>query len=1719
MSDILDRRPNQDACLRRWAAVVVILVGCGTPPAGGPVADVVGDLVADGADPDQADQTDSADAAFADTTSKVDAGCRLDSDCPSDGPCQLARCRADGSCLLVELCECKSDADCAPYDDGDLCNGTLYCDQKSAPFTCRLLLPSVVQCPVLGDSWCMASNCEPTTGACAQQPIHQGQACDDGDPCHLGRTCADGVCSGGVNACACTSDADCADLGGDACEPDWYCDKSTPLGACEINPASVTTCSTSGDTTCNKNVCDPANGACAMSAVATGTDCDDGDPCTPGDACEGGLCQPGTADLCACQNSKDCGAQEDGDVCNGTLYCDKSVDPPLCKLNPATVVLCPSVGDTACAKNACEPVSGVCKTTPIEGATCVKTTADACRWITLPAAATLAAPSPCDDDDACTTGEVCSGGTCGGGKDLCACGSDADCAKEEDGNACNGTLYCDKTSGACLLDASTVVTCAAVGDTACLKNACAPSTGGCMSTAAGLSKEICSGDKDGQTCRYEVVPPGQSELLDLPCDDGDVCTAGDVCKAGKCAAGTVVCLCNSHADCAAKEDGNLCNGTLFCDGITKSCKLNPATVVKCPTVADTACSQSVCQPLSGLCKPVAAKAGTTCDDGDPCTAPDTCADGKCGAGAAACACASNADCKVKEDGDPCNGTLYCDKSGPTPKCKVNPVSVVVCKGKSNSPCLVHACQPKTGTCAMVAGHDGWPCDDGSACTAADACKAGKCLGVVASCDDGNACTADACDVAAGCQHVAKVCNDNNPCTVDTCDKATGECLANAKALNGKQCDADGNPCTVADSCQWGTCTKGPPPVCKGGAKTCHQSVCKPVDKTNWTCVTSPQPNGTPCDDGKSCTVHSTCNKGSCNGGIQERYYVRYYKPPRTHGRFHAVAPDGEDLVAVGVTYSSSKSKNYGYRWWVVGLDAAGNVRWQRQEVGVKDSGNLRATAAADLGGGQTLVAGGISNAAGESNIRLVRYDDEGKLQWAQEYGHSGSHEMVYDMLMGKGGSALLVGIRTIKNVNHAHAVQVGANGQKVWEVSYGAPKRSNNANSATRLADGSLVLVGSNYNYDNKVRGALVLPVSASGKVGKGAVFGAGSTYHFTGVTQGAQGKLLAGGFDGTSKNFSAPLHGFSLPAKTAWKAPAQSWGRIERLIGTAKGRVAAVGYVKGKRYRAWVRVSDRYGNPLWNRTFGGSNHWQGFGLADLGNQGLAAVGWAAIGSKYRGLVVRMDHWGRTSCSSSGKCDGKPAGSCDDGKPCTSDWCDPSGACKHSNDNNRLCITNDGCSAKGQCSSGSCKPSAQGRLFASAHTYSGGTTTHAETVALTGGGYVATGQTYYNKRHSAWVTRYDAQGTPVWKTAFAMNNYTTWGASVLAMKDGGFVMLARNHPKWRYGTVLRRSGSNKLLWNKNFDTKYYERPLGLVRYLDGNFGVIVQRMNSKANNIRVRKYNTSAKTIWTGSTMGLGQTGQGSPWLPLVTKDAPGTGSTLYGFRGDARANGTAVIGGTLYNPDKSKKRFGWLAGLKSSGSAVWYKAYWNNLAYDHYILDVAAAPNGWSFAGGVRAGSKQEGWLLCLDAFGNVKCNNVWNPGKYGHGIDAVRALSTSEFLAGGWRMVSGKQRAWLGRFTVYGSLQWHRTLGSWNGYIHAIDELPGGDLLLGGSSSPNKTNLLFRSDRWGHLGCLAAGPCLSKSAKGCTDKNKCTADYCLSPKGCYHTKLPKNHCSSIYY
>ncbi len=237
-----------------------------------------------------------------------------------------------------------------------------------------------------------------------------------------------------------------------------------------------------------------------------------------------------------------------------------------------------------------------------------------------------------------------------------------------------------------------------------------------------------------------------------------------------------------------------------------------------------------------------------CDDGNACTTVDLCRDGRC-VGTSPVVCAAPAPCHDPGTCDPqtglCTDALQADGA----RCEDGDSCTVVdqclegnCLGDVPLDCPAPApchsagvCDPETGGCVYAPRSDGTPCDDGNACTRAEACQAGACVAqLTVDCDDGNACTDDTCVPERGCVHEGRpgCCRSDHDCT-------------------------DTSACTVNERCEAGRCTSDAV-VCADPAP-CVRGTCDPGSG----CTSVLVPDGAPCGGGDPCAGAAECAAGAC----------------------------------------------------------------------------------------------------------------------------------------------------------------------------------------------------------------------------------------------------------------------------------------------------------------------------------------------------------------------------------------------------------------------------------------------------------------------------------------------------------------------------------------------------------------------------------------------------------------------------------------------------------------------------------------------------------------------------------------------------------------------------------------------------------------------------------------------------------------------------------------
>ena len=692
--------------------------------------------------------------------------------------------------------------------------------------------------------------------AAADVPKSDAGCTEPGCSCQTNQQCDSGFC---IEA---PTGQKCASLCNDKCDAGFKCAQVTGVGGDVQNicvPAFPRICEPcSADSDCN-NVLGGADSRCvpykdaSLSLVGNfcGTKCIGNVDCAPGYSCKQVMSLGGIKGdqcvkddlVCNCdgratklQLVTGCSSVNAAGSCGGKRTCSAN-GLSACDAGSAALEQC-NQKDDDCDGLTDESGNGLCDDS--QSCTYDNCVAGECQH--------PAKTGDCDDGSACTTGDECTNGKCLGKSNGC-----------DDKNPCTADS-CDAKLG-CKSTADDSAKCS--DNNVCTENdAC--KDGVCV---AG-SPKACD---DTNPCTTDSCSAKNGCVFsnnDWPCSDGDFCTMLDVCKNGSCS-GTGKLPCS---------DGNPCTDDT-CDSKT-GCQFNNNTAI---------CSDGNACTEGDACKDGTCKSGAykSCDDNSVCTEGDACKDGKCVAGSAkncndgnVCTtdlCDSNKGCIAVSNGDACDDNNVCTSGDVCVTGKCMPGKGKVCN--DGNPCTDDFCDPTNG-CSTS--NNLSTCNDTNLCTTIDVCKDGICSGSgPLLCDDGNACTDDSCDKLKGCKHAAnsgpcsdgsectlndvcknaactpgpaKECDDSNTCTTDACDAVNGCFFSN----NAMPC-SDKDACTLNDTCSFGSCIGGEPPVCDDG-NGCTDDSC---DKFKG-CKHAQIFGG--CNDGNACSLFDQCKNSICTPG-------------------------------------------------------------------------------------------------------------------------------------------------------------------------------------------------------------------------------------------------------------------------------------------------------------------------------------------------------------------------------------------------------------------------------------------------------------------------------------------------------------------------------------------------------------------------------------------------------------------------------------------------------------------------------------------------------------------------------------------------------------------------------------------------------------------------------------------------------------------------------------
>ncbi|HII67837.1 MAG TPA: hypothetical protein HA302_07530 [Thermococcaceae archaeon] len=192
----------------------------------------------------------------------------------------------------------------------------------------------------------------------------------------------------------------------------------------------------------------------------------------------------------------------------------------------------------------------------------------------------------------------------------------------------------------------------------------------------------------------------------------------------------------------------------------------------------------------------------------------------------------------------------------------------------------------------------------------------------------------------------------------------------------------------------------------------------------------------------------------------------------------AVAPNGE-IIVTGATLSFGAG---GTDVWVLRLDANGNVKWQKTYGGSADE---EAYAVAVAENGDIIVAGDtMSFGAGGADFWVLRLDANGNIKWQKAYGGSGDED-AWAIAIVENGDIIVTGESNSFGAGYYDAwlLRLDANGNVKWQKTYGGIDNDDIARAVLIAENSDLIVAGATYSFSVSEADGWVLRLPPDGNL------------------------------------------------------------------------------------------------------------------------------------------------------------------------------------------------------------------------------------------------------------------------------------------------------------------------------------------------------------------------------------------------------------------------------------------------------------------------------------------------------------------------------------------------------------------------------------------------------------------------------------------------------------
>ncbi|WP_290623504.1 MULTISPECIES: PGF-CTERM sorting domain-containing protein [unclassified Archaeoglobus] len=328
--------------------------------------------------------------------------------------------------------------------------------------------------------------------------------------------------------------------------------------------------------------------------------------------------------------------------------------------------------------------------------------------------------------------------------------------------------------------------------------------------------------------------------------------------------------------------------------------------------------------------------------------------------------------------------------------------------------------------------------------------------------------------------------------------------------------------------------------------------------------------------------------------------------------FHSVTElSNGDIIIAGKTNSFGAGK---YDILILRLDAEGNIKWQKTYGGRNDD---EVFSIAEAANGDIIVAAGTESfGAGDYDFWILRLDADGNIKWQKTYGGAKRDEAM-SLVEAANGDIIVVGAAYSFGSgleDEAWILRLDADGNIKWQKTYGGAKRD--AFCAVREAsNGDIIVAGVTWSFGAGKGDFWVLRLDAEGKIKWQKTYGGAEFEVAWSLVEATNGDIIVAGVTysfGEGQKFWVLR--LDAEGKIKWQ---KTYGGAENdwlweMVEASNGDIIVAGVTESfgaGDYDAWILRLDAEGKIKWQKTYGGAKRDGALAMVEASNGDIIVAG------------------------------------------------------------------------------------------------------------------------------------------------------------------------------------------------------------------------------------------------------------------------------------------------------------------------------------------------------------------------------------------------------------------------------------------------------------------------------------------------------------------------------